>query len=360
MFRSGLRVVLLLPLLVAFDAAEATGQLPDDAVVIQPAETRSRAASSAAMSRDALAALAAGDGDAAWQALDRAADVIAFEQAAAAVIDTLMLQTNSMAVDQLLARLEQVPRRVFVQHEESAADWYLPLYDIPGKAASARRVLAAAARRDELLQALEVDLPKAIRTHRDDAPGVIVDALRLAPAQTIERIAQHALKGTFELPSPAWAALVRRLPRRDVLDAALVRAEPIDVLPLFAIVVAQADVDVALDWLQRAGSDPEYATVAVMSLGALAPRSPAAEHAVMMHLGRSDTGAAAAAALAQWAVPDRVARIVAISKTTRTPAQLRDLALALRLEGSPAANDALQRLARDPRLPAAAARELQR
>jgi hypothetical protein len=340
--------------------AAASSELPPDAIVIDAQTRLSPLARLEANAAQVLSSAERGDVESAWTLLRSQTDAVEFEQLAARSIELLMSRPATAGGEALLLRLEQVPTRVYRQHEETAAAWYLPVYDVAGLATSARRVIAARTRRDALLQDFRLDPVKAIREHRDDTPGVLVDALRLTPEATLERIAHAAMKGEVVLTSPAWAWLARRLPRADVLNAAAEHASQVDLLPLFEVVAAEADVDVALDWLQLIAQRKEFATISVMTLGRLVPRSAAAENALLKHLGRDDTGAAAAAALAQLAVPDRVARIASLQTRSSSPAQLRHLALALRLEGSPQADQALAVLALDPRMPVAASKELQR
>src|SRR5690606_38714988 len=134
-------------------------------------------------------------------------------------------------------------------------------------------------------------------------------------------------------------------------------AAPLDLLPLIPELARNLPPPAATAWLERRAADPELASAAVLALGAVAPKYAPAEAALARHLGDPRTGASAAAAFARMEGVDRVARIDALLAGAKRAEVVRDLALALRLEGSAAARERLERLAGDPRLPASAKAE---
>lgn len=336
-----------------------TRELPPSAVLVQPEHWHEPAGRTDADAARVLQFVARDDSASAILMLRSWSDPLRFEPAAARVIETLQAQPSTRAGDALLAALEREPVRLFRRHEETAADWFLPLFDIPGRAASARRLLAFADERDALIARLQNDPRATLKSGKIPAQALTAAVERL-PSEVIVRVATLALAGDVVLPSPAWAALARRRPEAAVLQATLQRAEPLDVLPLLEELPSKLAAPLAFDWLEQASRLADYASSAVLGLGALAPRSPAAEAALVKHLGNPVTGTSAAAALSRLALPDRLERIDALLTKARTPEVLADLALALRLEGSAAALNRLHALEADPRLPATAKAELQR
>jgi len=341
-------------------ATAGTATLPSGAVLVESEQWNVPAGRAEADAAIVLQTLARQGAAPAIARLETWSDPARFEFAAAIVIETLQAQpsASTSATEEFLSALERAPIRLYQRHEETAADWFLPVFNIPARAASARRLLAFAYERDALVVRLQSDPLTALDEAKDSAQLLAASIERVSPT-AVDRISTHALAEDITLPSPAWAALARRKPEPAILLATLQHADALDVLPLIEELPPKLTPTIALDWLQQAARMPAYASSAVLGLGTLASRSPAAEAALAKHLGDPLTGASAAAALARLARPDRLERIDALLNKASTAEVVSDLALALRLEGSSAALERLQRLASDPRLPAAAAAELQ-
>jgi hypothetical protein len=351
---------LALSILLASGAATGIEQtLPPGAVLVpetgwQPALARAEVDAAAV-----LAQLSRGEPDAAWALLQGWQDPERFELAAARVIRALQAMPSDAASDYLLQKLAAEPVRLFRQHDETAAAAYLPVFDIGASAGSALALRAFVRDRDELVAAVAFDPVAALEKHRARGDLVAAAIAAATPAQQA-RIAEAAVGGQLELPSAGWVALGRVLPRVDVLDAAMRKADQVDLLPLVQELAPRLPSKQAIAWLESLARKSEYASSAILALGSLAARSTDAETALVKHLGRSATGASAASALARMQRPDRVQRISALLDATQDEAVVADLALALRLEGSEAARKQLARLEHDPRLRAEAKAELQR
>lgn len=341
----------------AVPAVAGTSKLPVGAVLMESESQPRSAAKAATLSMQALRALANGDAEAALQALRAESDPIARESAAVRVIEAIQARGPSEDSDQVLAALEQEPVLVFSRHEETAADWFLPVFNVPAQAASTRELFAAQQRRDALKLALERD-PQVANASADAA--TLAGAIMALSPEAIRGLRTAALRTDLTLPSPAWTALARRSPDSELLEAVLRQAEPLDVLPLMQELSATLAPKDALVWLEKSTRDPELASASVMAIGSLVPRLPQAETVLAKHLGSPITGASAAAALAQLPAPERLKRIEAWIDRSDEPLALQHLALALRLEGSPAAQKRLQQLANDERLGESLRRELQR
>lgn len=339
-------------------ASSATAVLPPGAVLAAPERWATTEVIARRVAARVLDALEHGDVDAALAKLHAQSDAMVAESVAAQVIDALQAQDSlDIASEHWLAAMEREPVRVFQRHEETAADWFMPVFDVPGRAASARILFAKGARRDQLLAKLELD-PRAASEAKDAA--VLAAAIeRLSPA-ALQSLRDAVLHGDLDLPSVAWTTLARQLPNQALLDAALRRADALDALPLLQDLPTLVTPTQALDCLKQAAQQPALSSAAVLGMGRLVPQLPAAETALAAHLGDAASGSSAAAAFAQLAVPDRLKRIDGWLARAEHPAQVKDLALALRLEGSAAARERLRALAQDPRLDASLRAELQR
>lgn len=339
-------------------ASSATAVLPPGAVLAQPERWAATEVITRRVAARVLDALNRGDVDAALAQLHAQSDAMVAEAVAAQVIDTLQAQDSpSAATEQWLAVMEREPVRVFQRHEETAANWFQPVFDVPGRAASARLLFANAARRDQLLAKLELD-PRAASEAKDAA--ILAAAIEKLSRAALQALRDAALHRDLDLPSVAWTTLARQLPDQALLDAALRRADALDALPLLQDLSTLVTPTQALDCLKHAAQQPALTSAAVLGMGRLVPQLPAAETELAAYLGDAASGASAAAALAQLAVPDRLKRIEGWIARAERPAQVNDLALALRLEGSAAARERLRALAQDPRLDASLRAELQR
>ena len=354
-------LILALGLCVA-TAHAGTRVLPPDAVLVDATTTKPDAARLAIAAGEVLARVDAGDAEGAFARLSAIADPVAFELAAARVVEALMARPRP-AGERLLAKLEAIPVRVFHRHEETAADWFLPLVDVAARARSARRVIAANAARDAALAALTADpvatVVAASTSKRADDESMAA-AIALLSQDKVDVLAAAVANRDATLASPPLVQLALRSAHAPVWMQALERAAPQDVLPLFAAVdTVLADAD-ALAWLQAAAQDARYTSAAVMATGRLATTSREASAALDAYLGRTDTGPSAAAALALHAGPAFLADIDRRLAKTGDALRVQHLALALRLADTPAAEARLRALRDDPRLPAAAKAELQR
>lgn len=343
----------LFALLAAGSVLAGTAVLPPGAVLIDAGTAKPDAAQVAMAAGAVLARAAAGDADGAFAALRRIEDPLRFELTAARVVAALQ-EAPGAGAPALLAKLEGVPPRVFRRHEETAADWFLPVFDIAAKARSARLLLERRTRREAWLARLAADPKAALAAgakHGEDP--ALVDAIAQASPALIARLVEAAAKADAALPSAAQAALAARSGDAHAWRLALRESRPLDVLPLFARVdTALGDAE-ARAWLQEAAAHPAYASAAAMAATRLAGTEALAA------LDSAEQGAEAAAVLAQR--PDAIELAErALADPSASPTRLAHLVLMLRLIDDAAARARLQALRDDPRLPAAVRAELQR
>ena len=346
---------LLLGAWLAASAHAGTRVLPPGAVLVAPAAAKADPAKLAVDAGAVLERVARGDAAGAFAQLQAIDDPVAAELTAARVIDAVM-QAPGGSGDRLLAALEGAPVRVFLRHEETAADWFVPLVDVAARAKSARRVIAANAARDRAVAMLSGDAASAPSID----PAVLPEAIAALPQKAADDLSARVAGGDVAMPGPALAQLAARSARPPVWMTALQKAEPIDVLPLFALVDTRLPGADALDWLHAASKDPRYASAAVLATGRMAKHSIAAFDQLAFYLDRTDTGPSAAAAFAQDAGASFVSDIDRLLAKTSNPIRVQHLALALRLADTPEATRRLHALRDDPRLPAGVKAELQR
>lgn len=347
-------------LLLSQATIAAVGVLPEGAQLVVPDRLAIPRAQVAADASAVVAFVLRGQSDAALQRLRGIHDPLRFEAASTAVIDQLQQQPPGAAADSVLAALAQEPVRLYRRHEETAGDWFVPLFDVPGRAASARVLLARIGERDRLVPKLRRGDPRPLLAAEAD-PAALVAAIDLLAEHEAAALASEALDGAGELAPGAWSALARRSPRPATLDAVLRFERPDQAVALLQQLPATLSPSAAMAWLGQALEFDAYRSTAVAAIGREAARSPVAEAKLGELLAAADgvTGASAAAALARLPAGLRAAQYDRLLAKGGDPRLLARVVLALRLDDTPAARERLQRVKDDPRLPDSVRAELQ-
>lgn len=187
----------------------------------------------------------------------------------------------------------------------------------------------------------------------------IADAARSADAGTLRRNASvltGALAEGYPVEDAVTAAAIAL--QDSALAAQLLRdGDPARTVQQLAPLVAALPPDAAVELMQGIAR-PELASAALAQLGALSARVPRARSALLAKLADPREGGSAAAALA--ALHDDALAPTLADMARRAPATpdgtlaAKRAALALFLDGSPAARTALATLADDPRVGAQA------
>ncbi|MGQ0799845.1 MAG: hypothetical protein ACT4NL_07005 [Pseudomarimonas sp.] len=341
----------------------APQDLPVDAVIVDDAAIAASNPLATGKAQAAISALRAGGAKAALAELATLSEPLAFELAASRVVTTLQAAEDSPQARSVLFELTHVPIRVFRRHEETAADWFVPLLDVAGKAQFALRAWDAGAQRRAWLGELSLGGDHAIRalsTTRAKTQPALVEAIGDLAQAKLDAVSADMLLQPEAFASDVWAATAARSGDKRVFAAALIQCDDKDLLALLPAVSQLSAAD-AGDWLIQLSARPALASAALLALAALADQSsPALEH-LIASLDSERLGASAATALAQRPQPDRLALIERLAADpTASPRRLTSLALALRLDESTQARLVLDRLGRDPRLPTNVRAELQR
>jgi hypothetical protein len=138
--------------------------------------------------------------------------------------------------------------------------------------------------------------------------------------------------------------LARRLHDPELYSLTIGHAQP--KVALAAVQAAARDLDgvAALDLLGKAADREPIASAALLAIGQLAATDGAAQQLLLDRLSDPVSGESAAAALARLDDPALAARLAGRLQAAKDEPTRRRVALALRLNGSPAARDALGRL----------------
>lgn len=228
---------------------------------------------------------------------------------------------------------------------------WVPAYDL---AAAARGTLAVWARREaEQAARVALDAGDAAGLRALDPPAVATVLADAAPA-TLRRLATQ----------PGWSPAVRTVLATRLADpaqAALLLAEADDGELLDAIpgLAAALTPDEAQAWLrQLAMQRPALASAALLAMGPLVSRSPAAQDYLLAQLGDAQLGASAAQALAAAPTPAVRAALAETLHAADEGPRLRRALLALRWIDDAATREQLRAFSAAPIAPLALRQEV--
>lgn len=255
--------------------------------------------------------------------------------------------------------------RVMEAHPESRGALMLPRFDIAGAAAGSIEHAWRRLRVTELSGKLASEPAAFWSKSLDDAPGALDPGVQ---AELVTRVDADALRAGRDALLTAWRADPRLAPAMTaaalrLADASLARAiltqgsGPYPVR-LIRSVAERFPADEAVALLIDAALRPDLVSPAVLELGRLAQRVPAARDWLMEQLDTGSHGASAAAALARLDEPVIVDKTAGALTPARTGAGLRNRLLLLHLSDTPAARRALSAFVEDPAMPVALRREV--
>ena len=284
-------------------AQAVTTTLPEGAVLWSEPRALEQGTRGSAVAQRALQAVAAGEVTQAVDLLRSQEDPLLRESAAAVVLAQLQASAPRGEVEALLDWAEAQPVKVFVQHDETRAPAYLPMFDIAQRARDVRRVWAEAGQRDAwsarwasdpntALQALS-ESDKASTQRAAEALGQLGDA-------AFERsLAEISAAPAHRVPAAIWLAVAEREPGVEALQSALRQGDAAQRLQALRG-AARLDADRAEALLTDWEGDAEIGSAATL---ALVPRLVEADRpqAVLARLADPARRDATAAALARAA-----------------------------------------------------------
>jgi len=252
-----------------------------------------------------------------------------------------------------VTRLAARPPLVYARIDPDHGDRVTPLYDTGATARFVLRQWDRSAARDAAAADLAAGRTTAVARFADAAAGNavqvgIADAFRAAPPAILA--SQRAAVGDALVQGRRVDALGLVLAER-LADAALFglvvdyAEEPVALaaIPAAARTLGAGD---ALALLARASRRADIASAATLAIGTLAPRDPAAQRFLLEAVALPEIGASAAAALGRLGEPAVSAELARRLDDATDDATRRRLVLALKLDGSPPARDALERFAK--------------
>jgi hypothetical protein len=256
----------------------------------------------------------------------------------------------------LLERVARQEPQIFVRVDPDHGTHAVPLYD---PAATARFVLKQWDRttaRQLALSALAANGTWPLERFARDATPPTQDAVKAGIEDAFRTVDAATLAGCRE-------SIIAALGRGDRIDeiAALSAARLRDA-ELAQLVVGHADADVALNLVRRvpdvldsaaaldvliaASRRQEIASASLLAMGRVARRDTRAKEYLFDALNDGSSAPSSAAALASLQDPDVVALLGRNLQTAKHESMRRTLALALQLDGSPAARAQLDKFAK--------------
>jgi hypothetical protein len=254
----------------------------------------------------------------------------------------------------LVAELSTRAPRIFTRVEPEHGSHAVPLYDVGAVARYTERDWVRGEARVAATKALALGNADALEAwlEQDGSPRAmavrngILDAWRATKAERLEGqraavvAAMHAGRDADRLAFD----LARRLRDPELYSLTIGHAEP--AVALAAVQAAERELDsvTALGVLGKAADREPIASAALLAIGRLAAADSAAQQVLLDRLSDPVSGDSAAAALARIDDPGVTARLGTHLKEARDETTRRRVALALRLNGGPAARDALEHL----------------
>jgi len=259
-----------------------------------------------------------------------------------------------IGVRALTGELSTRAPRIFTRVEPEHAHQAAPLYDVGAVARYAERDWTRSEARASTAHSLGLGTPKALDAWlgQDESPrgkavrDGILDAWRAASVAELVR-QRPAIVAAMRAGRDAdrlALELARRLRDPELYSLTIGYAEPMVALAAVQAVARDLDTGAAIELLGKAADREPIASAALLAIGRLAATDNAARQLLLDRLSDPVSGESAAAALARVDDPALAARLGARLQVTKDEPTLRRVALALRLNGSPAARDALGRL----------------
>jgi hypothetical protein len=289
---------------VGAGSAEAvTRTLPDDAVLWSKAHAGEQHQRGGAIAQRVLDALAAGEVAQAVDLLRSQQDPVLRESAATEVLAQLQASAPRGDVEALLDWAQAQPVKVFVQHEETRAPVYLPMFDIAQRARDVRRLWAEVDLREEWSARWQADPLAALRglaAADDHVLQRAAEALgQLGDAAFAQGLSVLVGAPAAQVPAAIWLVVAEREPSVDALRAALQQGDPQQRLKALGL-ASRLSVDQAEALLGEWEADDDIGSAATL---ALVPRLVDADRpqAVLARLADPARRDATAAALSRAA-----------------------------------------------------------
>jgi hypothetical protein len=238
--------------------------------------------------------------------------------------------------------------KVLVPHPEAGSQFPVPLYPVSNAALGTQNAWTYAAARRETLELIENKSLQALDFNKSSdvaARRGAISAFRGASPAALEALRGDLLARTKSNPdlAPVTAIAARRLNDMELYGAVLASPNQEAALSVLPGVVDVFPSDTAFELLMIGFNNESLASASLLQMSRLHGKVPAADDFLFGTLSDRKLGGSAAAALAQTRDPAVVNRVDALlSNSTDRMIQARAV-LALQLDGSDLAIDALKR-----------------
>lgn len=254
--------------------------------------------------------------------------------------------------DALIAWAKAQPVRLWIQHDETAAAWYLPLVDVSRTASNLEQLWRMHAEREAWAARIQSAPELALRdiaASDEQAQQRAGEALSIFPEASLAEVTRLALAQPEGLHGSWWQGLASARPSLPVIEQLWLSGHAQYRLDAIRLAAQRLDWAEGKTLLSRFEQDPELASASTLALIGLtlSSRGPAAEKQDALIIERIEhppTRASAVAALARLAPVDRDA-VISRLWDARTDAVTRSgLRQALRIAGDAEADRLLKRL----------------
>lgn len=331
-----LGVALVLPL-----AAAEPGVLPAQAIVVDEARLEALPRTAAARRLANAADLAIRKRDAAklqgLLARTSTQDPVLHEWLVATVLQKLRVAPPLPPLEPMLAALVATPARIYRQHPETAAAYYLPVFEPDRMAAGTQETWRRETLAREWLGRLASDpLAFGAAAQAPDAPA-LVRAVELADARALARLSASLPPQGFAATPGFWATLASRT--RDPAHFGLAfrlegQAVALALLQRVPAILSRDDAKAQLETLLE---NDALGSAALSTLAAISAGDPAFAPRLFAMLADEGLGATAAAALARTQGAKSIDAAAQRLRNAKGATEQRNLLLYLRLVGSAAA-----------------------
>jgi len=344
-------------------AAAEQGALPSFGILVDDARLEALPGTPAArrMARAADDAIKARDAGKLEGVLARASsqDPLLYEWLVVTVLQKLRVAAPMPKLEALLATLAAAPARIYRQHPETAAAYYIPVFEPDRMAAGTLEVWHREKLAREWIARMASDpLALVAAAKTPDASPALVRAIELADAAALARLVAVLPPGGFRAAPGFWSMLARQTHDPAMFALAFRHEgdpEALALLQRMPASLAPRDAMAQLELLLDHGS---LASAALSTLVALSPDDAETSRRLLELMADEELGATAASALARKRGAKLVDAAAAQLAQSKGATEQRNLLLYLRLVGTPSALASAKSAAGLPNLDPALREEL--
>lgn len=338
-----LQRIVLIALLAAGDAG-ATAVLGDGQQLWSPQRMTAAVQSAIATLRSKVdAALADADGSRAVSLLDEEPDPLVRHWVAHELLLAQAAGPRSVAAERLRDWALQQPLVFLRRHEETAADWFLPLIDLAADARDLDRGWSEQEQRERWRRRWQQEPRAAIESLRAasaDEQGRAAEAVAELDAAAFARWrAELDALPPEGVPVALWLALAARAVEPRAIVAVLARGDGEAKLSALELLRSWPDA-AALPLLEQVELDPELASAATLALVPRLLAVDSASPAVLARLSAPKSRDSAAAALARLPEAQAAAHLRKLWSASTTESERAGLRHAVLLDARPAVQKA--------------------